>query len=458
MFIDRRLSSLLDTLIARGRALQRRTLSRATRPGAPAGDAPLTELDTLCRQLLSGRGEASGSKAAQTLIERYSALSGEERRRFFARLGTDYAPDWDAVRAAFRRHEESPDRASFQQLSRTLEPPRQELFRRINRAPGGTPALVQMRADLLKAMRDAPELGVVDDDLVHLLRSWFNRGFLVMERIGWSTPADLLERIIRYEAVHHIGAWDELRRRLLPPDRRCYAFFHPALANDPLIFVEVALTRAIPESIQALLAPEREVLAPERATTAVFYSISNCQPGLQGISFGNFLIKQVVEELLRELPGLDTFVTLSPVPGFRKWLERQQSDSGEMPSLATILGEKGALAATPASSAAIAAEILPLAADYMLDAKDRDGRPLDPVARFHLGNGARLERLCWPGDVSANGMAGSAGLMVNYLYDLACVESNHEAYANNYMVAASAAVHRQRARPHRKGKALRNVG
>jgi malonyl-CoA decarboxylase len=421
MFMDGRLSRLLETLLERGRTLQRRS-SRA----APSGES----LGALCRQLLSGRGEASGSKAAQAIVEGYAALDAGARRRFFAMLATDYAPDWDGVRLAFQGHEENGTRASFQALVHALEPPRQELFRRINRVFGGTAALLQMRADLLGAMREQPELGVVDDDLAHLLRSWFNRGFLVMERIGWSTPADLLERVIRYEAVHQIGDWDELRRRLLPPDRRCYAFFHPALANDPLIFVEVALTGAIPDSIQGLLAPERDPLAPEKATTAVFYSISNCQPGLQGISFGNFLIKQVVEELVRELPNLKTFVTLSPVPGFRKWLDAR----GAVP-------ETGV-------------EILPLAAEYLLEGKDGQGRPLDPVARFHLGNGARLERLCWPGDISAKGMATSAGLMVNYLYDLGHVEDNHEAYANARTVIASEAVRKYRRKRRGAGKEL----
>lgn len=443
MFTDGRLASLLDALIAQGRTLQRRTSALLG-----TGDGGAAQIEAMCRELLSGRGEASGLRAAQAIIARYPALDAGARAHFFAALATDYAPDWNAVRTAFARHEAEPGRATFQSLARAIEPPRQELFRRLNRAPGGTQALVQMRADLLAAMRGDPALGAVDDDLAHLLRSWFNRGFLVMERIGWSTPADLLERIIRYEAVHQIGDWDELRRRLLPPDRRCYAFFHPALANDPLIFVEVALTRAIPDSIQALLASDREPLAAERATTAVFYSISNCQPGLAGISFGNFLIKQVVEDLLRELPGLTNFVTLSPVPGFRRWLETQPDDRWK----AMLPG--GALADAPDA----AAEMLALAADYLLDAKDREGRPLDPVARFHLGNGARLERLCWPGDVSPHGLASSAGLMVNYRYDLASVEANHEAYANDRAVIAGEAVRRHRKKPRRVERKGSNVG
>ena len=313
-------------------------------------------------------------KLAEDILARYSALDHEARRLFFIMLTDSFSPDWETARAAWQHHQERATRTTFQELVRALEPLRQELFRRLNRARGGTPALVQMRSDLLSLMADAPDLGMVDDDLLHLLRSWFNRGFLVMERIDWSTSADILERIIRYEAVHHIGDWDELRRRLLPPDRRCYGFFHPALAQDPLIFVEVALTTAVPATINSLLAPDRTPIEPESATTAVFYSISNCQPGLQGISFGNFLIKQVVEQLLRELPALSTFVTLSPVPRFGRWLVSRADDlTARLAGLASAGDEE---------RAAAAAEMMPLAAEYLLNAKDAEGRPLDPVARL----------------------------------------------------------------------------
>jgi malonyl-CoA decarboxylase len=432
--MDGRLARLLNSVFSRRRAAARIET-------VPQGDSHVVELERLCNGLLSGRGEASGVKLAETIIARYSALDEEGRRDFFAVLATRFAPEKAAVKAAWERYESVGDRRSFQDLVGALEPPRQELFRRINRAPRGTSALVEMRSDLLRLLRNSPEIGVVDDDLVHLLRSWFNRGFLVMERIGWSTPADLLERVIRYEAVHHIGDWDELRRRLLPSDRRCYAFFHPALAHDPLIFVQVALTREIPSSIQSVLAQVREVVAPEEATTAVFYSISNCQPGLQGISFGNFLIKQVVEELLRTFPGLKTFVTLSPVPGFSRWLAKASDRLPEGSALAAMLAS-GTVPIEPAEEHAVAAQLLPLAARYLVDEKDAKGRPLDPVARFHLGNGARLERLCWPADESANGVATGAGLMVNYLYDLGTVESNHEVFANERRVIASDAVRR----------------
>jgi malonyl-CoA decarboxylase len=276
---------------------------------------------------------------------------------------------------------------------------------------------------------------------VHLLSSWFNRGFLVLRRIDWSTPANILEQIIRYEAVHEIRDWDDLRRRIDPVDRRCYAFFHPAMPDAPLIFVEVALTEQIPGAIAPLLAVDRQPAAIERARTAVFYSISNTQRGLGGISFGNFLIKQVVEELRRELPKLDTFVTLSPVPGFMPWL-KQATDvpvSDEDRALLAHLDEPKWF-----ENAELAAQLRgllePLAAYYFLKARTSKGRLIDSVARFHLGNGARLERINWLGDLSQKGLRESAGIMVNYLYRLEDIEKNHEAYANDGEVVASSAV------------------
>jgi malonyl-CoA decarboxylase len=295
-----------------------------------------------------------------------------------------------------------------------------------------------MRADLLNLSKDRKDLDTVNRDLEHLFMSWFNRGFLVLRRIHWSSPANILEKVIRYEAVHEIHDWDDLRRRIDPVDRRCYAFFHPALPDEPLIFVEVALTEAIPGAIAPLLAKDREPVPIERARTAVFYSISNTQRGLAGISFGNFLIKQVVEELRRELPKLDTFVTLSPVPGFMRWLKRE-------PELPLTDDERALLAHLdddtwiddPELVEKLRVIIEPLAAHYFLKAKNPRGKPVDPVARFHLGNGARLEQINWLGDVSSKGLRESAGVMVNYLYRLEDIEKNHEAYANDDEVVAS---------------------
>jgi malonyl-CoA decarboxylase len=301
-----------------------------------------------------------------------------------------------------------------------------------------------MREQLLDAMSHRRDLSVVDADFVHLFSSWFNRGFLVLRDVDWSTPANILEKIIQHEAVHKIRSWDDLRRRIDPPDRCCFAFFHPALNDEPLIFVEVALTDAIPGSIAPILAAKRELMDKDDVDTATFYSISNCQRGLAGVSFGNFLIKQVVEEIARESPRLTQFVTLSPVPGFAEWLKRERDAASGVLNAE----DREALANldTPgwwqieATREPVKEPLLRAAARYFLEARARNGAPLDAVARFHLGNGARLERLNWLADTSERGIAQSHGLMVNYLYELDDIEKNHEAYAQQRAVVASNAV------------------
>jgi malonyl-CoA decarboxylase len=304
-----------------------------------------------------------------------------------------------------------------------------------------------MREQLLDAMDHREDLAIVDDDFVHLFSSWFNRGFLVLRRIDWSTPASILEKIIRYEAVHQIRDWEDLRRRVDPPDRRCYAFFHPAMVDEPLIFVEVALTREIPGAIAPILSDKREQVVPDRATTAVFYSITNCQRGLTGVSFGHFLIKQVVEEVSRELPRIANYVTLSPAPNFATWLDRERKSDA---SLALDEEDREALAALsqpdwwrdPQIAATIREPFQRAAAWYYLRARNPRGLPADSVARFHLGNGARLERLNWLGDTSDRALRQSYGLMVNYLYDIDYIEQNHEAYAQQHAIVAASAISR----------------
>jgi malonyl-CoA decarboxylase len=329
---------------------------------------------------------------------------------------------------------------------------RQELIRRLNHAHGGTLALVRMREDLAEALGEGAPLKAFDRDFRHLFTSWFNRGFLTLRRIDWTTPANVLEKIIRYEAVHAIDDWAELRRRLDPPDRRLYAFFHPALGDEPLIFVEVALTTSIPDAIQPLLARERAPIPASAATTAVFYSISNAQQGLGGVSFGHFLIKQVVEDLKREWPRLQTFVTLSPAPGFAAWLNRERADAdsalidAEMRRALDLTDNPGWTGHARACEA-VERALTPLAAHYFLKGRDKEGRALDPVARFHLGNGARLERLNPRADLSEKGVKQSLGLMVNYLYDLEHIEQNHEAFANRGEIAAAPAIKRLLAAP-----------
>lgn len=432
------LQELLSSVAEQGRALL---------PSALFGAGAEEDIEALARALISGRGEASGVAIARELLDRYAQLGADDHARFFRFLATELRADQERVAAAAQGFLEDPSDAGLARLQKALDSPRLEFFRRLNLAPGATAEIVAMRRDLLKLPLDDPALAAVDADLRRLFYSWFNRGFLVLRRIDWHTPAAILEKIIRYEAVHEIQGWDDLRRRLDPADRRCFAFFHPSLVDEPLVFVEVALMREVPAAIGEVLQEPHANVVGKPPTTAVFYSISNCQEGLRGISFGNFLLKQVVEELAREQPALKTFVTLSPVPRFVRWLEREAADAASEVAPAA----KAALLATQranwperaqegAEDGDLQASLMALAAQYFLNAKGDDGKPVDPVARFHLGNGARLERINWMADPSPKGLREAYGLMVNYRYDLKEIEKNHEAYANDGSVDASRAV------------------
>ena len=468
------------------------------------GADPLDRARLLTHAMLSQRGEASGAAVARELQAAARALSDPQLLEFYRFLSDGFGPDPVALRAAAEAYLAAPDAHTASRLFDAAEPARQELLRRMNMSPGGTAALVAMRRDLLARARNDKALRPLDTDLRHLFGSWFNRGFLELRRIDWQTPAATLEKLITYEAVHEIAGWSDLRRRLAP-DRRCFAFFHPALPGEPLIFVEVALTEGLATAVQPLLArddeTDRATLDEERrrlagrADTAIFYSISNCQDGLRGVSFGNFLIKQVVEELKTELPQLRRFATLSPVPGFRRWMEQRLADAArpapgvlalpapdqapadvapappaaapgaappaapETPAAHPVAasppallrddevdalrpyGEpgsdalalwRGALAAAPwfddpAQAEAVRRPLLRLCAAYLTDGRDGRG-PSDPVARFHLGNGAQLERIDWLGNVAPRGISESYGLMVNYLYAPDRIEANHEGF------------------------------
>jgi len=370
----------------------------------------------LCHSLLTARGQASGIAIADEVLNLLDAADDAALSRYFEALRDDFEVDVSAVVAAAQAARTGGPQ-EWKALQLAAEAPRQEVFRRLNAAPGGTARLVAMRARLLKAVRNDASLAPIDSDLRHLLRSWFNRGFLVPARIDWNTSAAILEKIIAYEAVHAIDDWDALRERLAPADRRCFSFFHPAMPDEPLIFVEVALTKGLPGSIQDILQTPRPILNPAQADTAIFYSISNCQAGLAGISFGAFLIKQVASDLQAELPNLKTYSTLSPVPGFAAWLTAEGIEPDPVGAQAPSIAE--------------------LAAEYLLNAKTDGGLPLDPVARFHLGNGAVLHRINAEGDTSARGRAQSHGVMVNYLYELDKVETRHEAFAAGGELAAS---------------------
>ena len=391
----------------------------------------------LCHALLSERGEASGAALAREALAAYRMLSGAALTAFFDVLAEEFSPDPEIVGEAADAYRQNASQANLIRLQRVAEPPRQELFRRLNRANGGTAALVEMRRRLLRELKTQPHWAGIDADMVHLLGSWFNRGFLSLQCIDWRTPALVLEKLMQYEAVHEIQGWRDLRRRL-ESDRRCFAFFHPALPDEPIIFIEVALTKGMSEQVQPLLDPDSPVVDPAGADSAIFYSITNCQEGLRGISFGNFLIKQVAEDLGREFPRLKTFATLSPIPGFRKWLADTavaHAGPGELGELAGVLAEADWFErAGPGTQ--LRSELMRLCAYYLQRAK-QDGEPVDAVARFHLGNGARMERLNWLADSSKAGMARAAGMMVNYVYRLKDVESNHEAYANKHLAVAS---------------------
>ena len=409
----------------------------------PAADAsPLGAARALCRELLSHRGEASGTALAHQVIETFGALDGAARLEFLVMLAEDFGPDSELVAAAAGAYAAEPGEVNYAALIDAVESPRQELIRRLNMAPGGTAAIVDLRAALVANLKDNEELRPLERDLRHLLGSWFNRGFLQFERIDWRTPAVVLEKLIAYEAVHEIQGWDDLRRRLAD-DRRCFAFFHPALPDEPLIFVEVALVRGLAGEIGPLLETPDKISAAEDADTAIFYSISNCQAGLAGISFGNFLIKQVADTLSNELPGVRTFSTLSPAPGFLRWL--MTADPETLP--VALDDDERALIAEPGwwdnevSRQRLKGPLLSLCAYYLLQAKTGEA-PRDPVARFHLGNGASIERLNWAADFSPKGLQQSAGMMVNYLYERDEIVANHEAFTNQGRIVASAAVRR----------------
>ncbi|WP_227368848.1 malonyl-CoA decarboxylase [Halomonas sp. M20] len=403
------------------------------------------QLIAACEALLASDGEASSIALASRALEIYARLASEEKQHFFELLATDFSADPEHIDQAYAAYRESRENQDLNTLFDACEPRRQELLRRLNLPSGGTHDLVDMREDLLALMRDRPRLKAIDADFAHLFGSWFNRGFLVLKRIDWNTPAVILEKIIRYEAVHEIRDWDDLRRRLDARDRRCFAFFHPAIGDEPLIFVEVALCQGLPDQIQAILASDHyEIDDPDAADTAAFFGISNCQTGLRGISFGNFLIKQVVQELKQELPSLRHFVTLSPVPGFREWLDALYKNSDDLleADAAKTLEHLEApdWQEDPALTEQLKSVIKPLAAHYLLKEKNAQGLPLNPVSRFHLGNGAQLHRINWLGDVSAKGLRQATGLMVNYLYVLDDIERNHERYTTNATIACSSNV------------------
>ena len=392
-------------------------------------------IDELIDRLMGTLGEVSGIVTARQVLDSYNELSDGEKLEFFKSLEQNFNANQAGIRRAFEAYDKNPASSNLNILSKVTEPLRHELLRRLNQTPGATHDLVAMRTDLLGLLEAHPQLIAVDEDFVRLFTSWFGRGFLQLQTIDWSTSAAILERIIRYEAVHEIKDWNDLRSRIEPPNRRCFAYFHPALVDEPLIFVEVALVDQVPRSIASIL-ESNGIEGPQESKykTAVFYSISNCQPGLKNISFGNFLIKQVVQELQSEFPSIKTFVTLSPIPGFSRWLESDKELDAEIaPEIeelkTSILSISDAEEAIEASGSILKKGVF----NYLVGAK-KGKYPLDPVARFHLGNGASLYQIHPLADRSEKGRLQSLTVMVNYLYDLRNIESHHESYATDGVV------------------------
>ncbi|WP_019547637.1 malonyl-CoA decarboxylase domain-containing protein [Streptomyces sulphureus] len=410
----------------------------APEPGEP--DSALEQLLVACEVLMSDVGEASMRAVAARALAAYAALDDDGRRTFFAHVTRTYDVDADQVRAAFHRWESARQaglhgEAELVHLFDVVEPARQQLLRRMNHAPDATPALVDMRADLRRLMHDHPELRPLDHDFLHLLTSWFNRGFLRMAEVTTDSPPDLHAHLLQHERVHPMADHEELRRRLQPADRRIFAFFHPATGDVPLVFVEVALVRGLPQHIAPLLDPGPEI-DPASADTAALYSINNALDGLAGVSFGSFLIKQVIEQVGEQLPHLTQFATLSPIPGFRRWLLKHAEHEPELERLAAELeASAGTRALTPPDLERMRSMLLPVLARYIARERREDGRPVDAVARFHLGNGATAWKLNWPANTSPEAWEQSYGAMVNYRYEPDRLERQHEDFVRRRTVA-----------------------
>jgi len=372
--------------------------------------------------VMSTSGEVSSLVFAEHLLNLIEDLDDKALKKFLKDLLKNYDIDTKVLLKDVKNYSSNKNTENFEKIRISSEPGWIELFRRLNSSSNGTYRLVKLR-ERIRSLNDE-ELKTFDLRLLKLFKYWFNPSFLVLEKIDWETPANILEKIIEYEAVHEINSWDDLRARLAPIDRQCFAFFHPLIPNDPLIFVEVALTTGIPKSIQKIINLERQEIEIEDANTAIFYSISNCHNGLLGISFGNFLIKQVASNLKRELPDLNQFMTLSPLPGFMKWMEEYSPISFERCTDKNCSED----------------ELTKNAIKYLTHSERDDGMPNDPVSRFHIGNGASLERINLNADTSEKGMTQSYGVMANYLYDLDVVEENHEIFFKNKVVPVSSEI------------------
>jgi len=375
------------------------------------------DINKALESVMSKSGEISSLVFAEHLSSLIEGLDDQGFVEFFGAIQSKYDIDSNALLKASNEYSKNKTQINLEHISRLSEPQWVELFKRLNTVSEGTIRLVRLRERLRSLKQENPELEFFDRSLLKLFKHWFNPSFLVLESIDWTTPANILEKIIAYEAVHEINSWDDLRARLAPEDRRCFAFFHPLMPNEPLIFVEVALNNNMPKTIDEIIKIDRNITHDQDINTAVFYSISNCQEGLSGISFGNFLIKNVAHKLKQENEGLEKFVTLSPAPSFTRWLKKKSIDKNMDEDI-----------------------LLKQALIYLTDSDRDDELPIDPVAKFHLGNGAILERINLDADLSEKGINQSKGVMVNYLYNLDALEENHELFFKTKKVQQSDAI------------------
>ena len=399
----------------------------------------LESIMSLCDDLISHKGAAFGITVARDITELYQTLSPENKLLFFKQINEKYKPSFKKVNEAIENYTKSQNDRTLSDLSKVSEGNRRELFRRMNMAPNGTAIIVALREDLLKILKLNKELSELDNDLRHLFRAWFNPGFLKLTKITWDTKAAVLEKIIKYERVHQIKDMNELKRRL-GEDRRFFSYFHPALEDEPIIFVQVALTKGLGKSVQELMKPSSN--DKKKYDTATFYSISNCQEGLSRVTLGNFLIKRVVYEIQEELPHIKNFGTLSPIPGFADWFSYLEESK-----IKNILGDLTNQNVSFLKSKDMKIgdnrivenkeAIIKLVAHYIINEKNKKGLPINDVSRFHLGNGAIVEDIVVNANISETGFKRSYGVMVNYLYELKNIEKNHEDYMNNNKVIVS---------------------
>ena len=395
---------------------------RLNRLGSKSFGTLHKDINKATESVMSTTGEVSTQVYAEHLLNLIEDLDDKRLSTFLKNLLSKYDIDTKILLKNAKNYSSEKNEKNYQEISNSSEPRWIELFRRLNSTPNGTYRLVKMRERIHSLNNE--DFKIFDYGLLRLFKYWFNPSFLVLERVDWETPANILEKIIQYEAVHEINSWNDLRARLAPKDRQCFAFFHPLIPNDPLIFVEVALCSGVPKSIQKIINIDRQEIDVEEANTAIFYSISNCHNGLLGISFGNFLIKEVAKNLKRELPELNQFLTLSPLPGFMKWMEEYAPITFERCSEKNCSDD----------------ELMKKAIKYLTESDRKDGMPNDPVGRFHIGNGASLERVNLDADLSEKGLLQSYGVMANYLYDLDVVEENHEIFYKNKVVPVSSEI------------------